>query len=134
IANILAAAGAGFAREATTRIGDWEGIVSVGPHLLAADIELRRPVDRVGEGAGGNGGCEGCDGLAARMFRRLQIFAHAFRAAFAPEAAFAIAAETAGGVEHVGAVDPDDAGLEARGRFQCPVDVLAPDGSREPVA
>jgi hypothetical protein len=58
----------------------------------------------------------------------------AFAPAFAAEAAFAVAAEAAGGVELVGAVDPHHAGLQARGHIQREADRLAPDAGRQAVA
>ena len=75
----------------------------------------------------------GLIGGAERQLRG-KIFEHAFAAALAAEAALAIAAEAAGGVEHVGAVDPDDAGLELRRDMQREVDVLAPHRGGEAVA
>ena len=56
--------------------------------------------------------------LARRAARDVvgdQIFAQTLAAALAAEAALAIAAETRGGVEQVGRIDPDDARLDARG-------------------
>ena len=55
------------------------------------------------------------------------VFEQSLFAAFAAEAGFAVAAEAARGVEQVGAVDPDSAGLDLRGEVECQVDVLAPD-------
>src|SRR5690606_27015089 len=54
--------------------------------------------------------------------------------AFATEAALAITAEAAGRIEHVGAVDPDDARLQLRRDMQRNVDVLAPNRGGEAVA
>ena len=53
--------------------------------------------------------------------------------ALAPEAALAVAAEAAGGVEQVGAVDPHHAGLDLRRHIEREVDALAPDAGRQSV-
>jgi hypothetical protein len=63
-----------------------------------------------------------------------RIGGHAFAPALAAEAGFLVAAEADGGVEVVGRVDPDDAGLEFRRDIEGEVDVLAPDGGGEAVA
>ena len=65
--------------------------------------------------------------------RWLQIFQQAFPAALAAVAAFAIAAESAGGVEQVGAIDPDHAGFDLRRNVQRNVDALAPHAGGEAV-
>ena len=75
-------------------------------------------------------------GRCARFARDfwLGVAREAFPAAFAPKAAFAHAAKPCGGVHHVGAVDPDDACDEFWCDVEREVDVLGPDGGREPVA
>ena len=65
--------------------------------------------------------------------RRLQIFQQAFPAALAAESALAVAAETAGSVEQVRAVHPDDPSFQLRGNMQCHVDVLAPNAGRQAI-
>ena len=55
-------------------------------------------------------------------------------AALASETGFAIAAEAAGCVEHVGAVDPDNAGLELRCDVEREVEAFAPHRRRQSVA
>ena len=62
------------------------------------------------------------------------VFGQAFAPALAAEAAFAVAAEAGGGVEHVGRIDPDDASLDAGRDLKRAIDVLRPDGGREAVA
>ena len=62
-----------------------------------------------------------------------QVFEHALASAFASVARFAIAAEAAGGVELVGAVDPDHSGFDLRGEVERDVDVLAPDAGGETI-
>jgi len=64
---------------------------------------------------------------------RRQIFEHAFAATFAAVTRLAIAAETAGSVELVGTVDPDDARFDLRGEVERDVDVLAPHTGGETV-
>ena len=96
--------------------------------MPSAPRRRRRP----GRGARG---CEPpCAGLPFGARRRRQIFGQALAPALAAEAALAIAAEAGGGVEQVGRIDPDDAGLDARGDFERAVDVLAPDRGGEAVA
>ena len=46
------------------------------------------------------------------------VFEQSLSAAFAAEAGFAVAAEAAGGIELVGAVDPDGAGFDLRGEVE----------------
>ena len=121
---------------------DGARIAAVGAGLLAADIHL-----------GGAGRCRiGCIERVAAPWRvcsdafstcaagfssfsqaRLQVGAHAFAAALAAEAGFLVAAEADGGVEIVGAVDPDDAGLDLGRDVEREIDVLAPDGRGEAV-
>src|SRR3546814_2140209 len=74
----------------------------------------------------------GC-GLEVLFPAWLQVGAHAFAAAFAAEAGFLVAAEADGGVEIVGAVDPDHAGLDLGRNVEGKIDVLAPDGGGEAV-
>src|SRR5216683_696244 len=64
---------------------------------------------------------------------RLQIFEEPFPAALAPEAAFAVAAESAGRVEKIGAVDPNHSGFQLRGHVQRHVDALAPNTRGESI-
>src|SRR5258708_16029282 len=64
---------------------------------------------------------------------RLQIFEEPFPAALAPEAAFAVAAETAGSVEKIGAVDPNNSGFQLRGDMERHVDALAPNTRGESI-
>ena len=131
------AADAGLASEPAFGVVDGVGIVAVGADLLAADKEFGRAVDKgavagllracaAGEGPRLNRG-----GLFGGCGR--QIFQHALAAALAPEPALAKAAETAGGVEEIGAVDPDHACLELWGNMEGEIDVFRPDGGGEAV-
>ena len=63
-----------------------------------------------------------------------EIFEEAFAAALAAVAAFAIAAETATGVEKVCAVDPDYACFDLRSDVEGDVDALAPDAGGQAVS
>src|SRR5690349_17641576 len=65
--------------------------------------------------------------------RRFKVFEQPFAATFAAEAAFAIAAEAAGGVEQIRAVDPNHACFQLCGNVQRNVDALAPDAGSETV-
>src|SRR5690606_34023505 len=118
VADVLAAAEPGVAGRPALPVEHGHRIIAVGPHLLAADEKFWRTVD---EGVATVAALEyaarcivGFEQAALRFSRR-QIFVHALAAAFATEAALAVAAEAAGGVEHVGAVDPDDPSLELGG-------------------
>src|SRR5579863_3691800 len=64
---------------------------------------------------------------------RLQIFEQAFLAAFATVSAFAIAAESDGGVEQVRGIHPHNSSLKLRCDVKGNVDALAPDASRQAV-
>src|SRR5690606_13689716 len=114
-----------FARRAMDRTV----VTAVGAGLLAADIILGGPVEMAGiERVARRGG----DGFGHRLrFQRflpagLEIGGHALAATLAPETALLIAAEADGGVELVGAVDPDHAGLEPGRDIEGEIDVLAP--------
>ena len=63
----------------------------------------------------------------------LEIFEEALAAAFAAVTAFAVAAETATGVEEIRAIDPDDACFELRSDLKRNVDAFGPDASGEAV-
>ena len=103
VADILAVALAHFAQMLAVSGENGAGITGIGPRLLAADIELGRPVDAAGlMPVGGVGQLKGRCGFELFLPGRLQIRAHAFAAALAPETGFAIAAEADGGVELVG--------------------------------
>ena len=56
-----------------------------------------------------------------------EIFRQALAPALAPKTALAVAAEAGSRVEQIRGIDPDDAGLDARGDFERAIDVLAPD-------
>ena len=131
VADVLAVAQARLAERAALGIEHAVGIAGIRPRLLAADIQLggavdagrrrrRRPARRCSLAASPASALRGFGAS-----HRLQIFRHALAAALAAEAAFAIAAEAGGGVEQVGAIDPDHAGLDARGDFERAIDVLA---------
>src|SRR5437762_14071109 len=99
---------------------------------MAADVELHRAVDWRGREIGG---------LLRRLIHRewrcmhqwgvlkpdgLEVFAKPLPPALTSVTALAVAAETAGGVEKICAVDPNHAGLELRRNMQCNIDALAP--------
>src|SRR5439155_4762843 len=65
---------------------------------------------------------------------RAYIFVEAFFAAFTTVAAFAVAAKAAGGIEQVGAVDPDAASLQFGGNIEGKVDVFAPYAGGQSIA
>ena len=58
----------------------------------------------------------------------------AFAAAFAAEAEFAIAAEADAGIEQIGRIDPDDAGLQFRRDIKRQADGLAPHAGGKAIA
>ncbi len=141
VPDVLAVAETGKADDAAL-VGDGVGIARVGPFLRAADVEFRGAVDarnirsdlarrvRVGGGVGGDG-----RGFGFRLDRGFgQIGQQAFAPALAAEARLAVAAETGGGVEDVGAVHPDHARLDLRGHIKREVDVFRPDRGGEAVA
>src|SRR5690606_25118496 len=130
-----------FADERAGGAVDGAGIAGIGAGLLAADVHLGGAVDAFGKVYGAGrlrrrlGRLEHLvGGLQFLLPRALQIDAHAFAAAFAAEAGFLVAAEADRGIEVVGAVDPDDAGLDLGRDVEGDVDVLAPDGGGEAVA
>ena len=85
-------------------------------------------LDRVRRGCG----CRLDDRAERHALRK--VFDTCPRARLRGRSRFAVAAEAAGGVEHVGAVDPDDAGLDLRRDVEREVDVLAPHDGGEAVA
>jgi len=64
---------------------------------------------------------------------RFEIFEETLAATFAAVPRFPITAETASGVEKIGAVDPDHAGFDLRSGLQGDVHAFAPDRSGEAV-
>src|SRR5580704_10611853 len=110
VTDVLAVAERGLPEEHAAGAAAREAVAGVRAHLPAADVELHGAVDRPG---GARGGAptqpHGAGRTQARRLAEpggLEVLAHAFTAAFASEAALPIAAEAAGGVEHVGAVHP----------------------------
>ena len=117
-------------------------VAGVGPRLLAADIELGgaveaagavRPTERARARRSRRAGLGRDSGLPVGVVGDA-VLGQALAPALAAEAAFAIAAEAGGGVEQVGRIDPDDAGLDARRDLERAIDVLGPDGGGEAVA
>src|SRR5580704_15509748 len=108
-------------------------VAGVGAHLLATDVELHGAIDRRSRGVRSFFGLRRCGWAGGRQLwsvlepRGLQIFEEALSAAFASVTALAVSTESAGSVEQVRAVHPDDTGFELRGHLQGDVDVLAPD-------
>ena len=122
--------------------GPWRrarvGRAAIGPRLLAADIHFRRPVDARQPPAPGparRSSARPCRrGRRRAAGRRAEIFGQPLAPALAAKAALAIAAEAGAGVEQVGRVDPDHAGLELRGDLKRAVEVLGPHRGGEAVA
>ena len=141
VANVLAVAESGLANDLFALAQHRIAVTAVRTRLLAADIVLHRAVDCAAD----------CDLRSAiRRRRRLecrlrfcqrqplfpigrQIFIQSLAAAFTAKTAFAVTAESGAGIEQVGRIDPDDAGLDTRGHIECEIDVLRPDRCGEPV-
>ena len=133
IADIFAIGGGCMAKQLAFGAIDRGRISAIRPRLFAADIEFRRPVQRIGWVPVFGG--EGFDFLErfGRAFW-LGIACQPFPAAFAPETAFAHAPETGGGVHHIGAVDPHDASGQFWRDIKGKVDVFGPDRGRQSIA
>ncbi len=128
VANVLAVAERGFTEELAFFAADGKAVAGVRASLLSADVKFHGAVDG-GSGKFGlavfcRGG--GADGAGLAKPCGLEIFEQAFAAAFAAVTAFAIAAESASGVEEIGTVDPDDAGFDLRGDLESDVEAFAP--------
>ena len=140
VADVLAVAESGQSDLAAGGIEHGVAIAGIGPRLLAADIKLGAAVGRIvhvfgWRDAGRSVEAQGTGraGLGLRLVGD-PVLGQAFAAALAAKAAFPVSAETRGGVEHVGRIDPDDASLDASGDLKRAIDVLRPDGRREAVA
>ncbi len=139
VANVLAIAKRRFSEQPSVGSVHFDAIARIGPRLLAADVELHGAIDR--------GSCEvhwrlgrlidrerRCmNGWRALKPRGLEIFEQTFAPALASEAALAIAAETAGGVEKIRAIYPNHAGFELRGDVQRNIDAFAPHAGGEAI-
>ena len=140
VADVLAVAEPRQSDLAAGGIQNRVAVAGIGARLLAADEKLGGAIGTGVELSGrsnARGGVKtrrtGCGGLGLRLVGDA-VLGQTFTAALAAEAAFAIAAEARGGVEHVGRIDPDDASLDAGGYLKRAIDVLRPDGRREAVA
>ena len=135
VADVLAIAERSFADELAVARVDGIAVSAVGPRLFAADVLLDGAIDgnrrwggfvRIGDWSGCRGELHLFPLAVVQPFGH-QVFVHAFSAAFATVAGLAVAAEAAGGVEHVGAVHPADARFNLRGYVERHIDVLAKD-------
>ncbi len=133
VAYVLAVAVARLADQVTGGISDFHRIAAVGARLLAADIELGRPIDR-----------RRCRRALRRFYLArdglllpglgLQILESTLAAAFAAEARFAVAAKANRGIEEIGGIDPDDAAFELRRHIEGKADGLTPQACRQAIA
>ena len=132
IAHILARRERDMAQQIAGLAPDRCGIAAVGAALLAADIKLGCPVDRVRWRAAAGKGRD----LFQRFLRgfRTGIGRQPFPAAFAAKAAFAHTAKARRRIHHIGAIHPDDARYQLGRDIQREVDILGPDRRRQPVA
>ena len=143
ITNIFAIAQRCLAQKPSVSASRFHAVARVGTRLFAADVELHRAVDcrcrRIGVVGRFLIQIRPSCLFQSRQCRsilepgRLKIFKQAFPAALAAIAAFAVAAKSAGGVEQIRAVDPDNSSFELRGDVQGHVDTLAPDASRQSI-
>src|SRR5690606_33773611 len=134
VANVLAIADPGLTYGRATLTDDRRVVAAIRARLLAAVTVLHRTNDA----AYSDLAVTGRRSRWHEGFRNLgrgerlypigdKIFVHALACAFATEPAFAVAAETGSGIQHVGAVDPDDTGLHPRRKIERDIDVFRPD-------
>src|SRR5260221_6267508 len=107
----------------------------MGTSLLAADVELHSVID----GRICYFGCAARERIYRKFARafepsRFEIFEQALASAFAAVTAFAIAAESTCGVEHVRAIDPDDASLQLRRNMKRHVDAFTPNARSQTIS
>ena len=134
VTDVLAAASADVAQQVAFGAVDGFGIAAVGAGLFATDEHLGGAVD-----------ARRCRTFVVAFkghnwFQRVQracgfgVGHQALDATFAAKAAFAHAAEGGGGVEHIGAIDPDHACNQFRCDIEGKVHVLSPECRGQPVA
>ena len=139
IANVFAISKRRFAEQASIRAAHFDAVARIRARLLAADVQLHRAVNRRRRRAG----------LPARSFfsrklrganrrrllkpNRFEILEQPFPASFASISALAIPAKSAGCVEQIRAVHPNDPGLQLRGDMQRDIDAFTPHARRQAI-
>jgi hypothetical protein len=129
VADVLAIALAHFSDESAGGRKHGAGIASIGPGLLAADVELGGTVDITGgdKVAVRFGGRRLNDRLGLGQPFRLAISRQPLTTAFTAKAGLLVAAEADAGIEQIGGVDPDHAAFQLRRDVQRQAQRFGPD-------
>ena len=132
VSDILSVRDAHLTKQGARFAVDRLGIAAIRSRLLTTDIELRGPVQRIARAGIAGEGQDCFQSFWLSLW--LGVGPQAFPTAFASKAAFADAAETRRGVEHVGPIHPDDASRKFRRYIKGQIDVLGPERSGEAVS